>query len=510
MATTAEGARAGGPGGEEGRLARRSAFNFVGLGAANLFQFGMVVVLARRLGQHDAGVFFEGFAAIRLLSVVASLGLDVTAVRYVAMLRAQGDHSGAGAAIRLSLMLATALSVAAAAITFALAPQMAHAFGSADLTPVLRIMVLALPFVVGQMVLIGATRGTGGMRSFVIVDQVLDGVFRLGAITIALLLGTGLNGAAWGFTVGAVLTTTAAMIAARRIVREPLTGAPPRTVELLRFTGYQWGAALAGVGLLWADTLLLGLWRPPADVAVYSIVTRTVLFGMMFILPIGIAFQPVIARLYAIGDRGALASMYRFATKWSTLAGCPPLLFLAIFATPVIALLYPNSYTRGAWPMAILALAQTVNAATGPCGHMVTMVGRSDLVLGNSAAALIINLALNLALIPPYGMVGAGIAWGVSIVAWNLIRLYQAWRVLGMHPFGPWVGRTAISLAAFCVTAAAVRLALESQLPLVQIVAGAVASSAVLLAVMAATGLIERRDLTPAGARSLLVRDGPP
>ncbi|HVI38737.1 MAG TPA: hypothetical protein VM684_21030, partial [Gaiellales bacterium] len=71
-------------------------------------------------------------------------------------------------------------------------------------------------------------------------------------------------------------------------------------------------------------------------------------------------------------------------------------------------------------------------------------------------------------------------------------------------------GRTAISLAAFCVTAAAVRLALESQLPLVQIVAGAVASSAVLLAVMAATGVVERRDLTPAGARSLLARDGPP
>ena len=88
----ADGARAGRPGGEEGRLARRSAFNFVGLGAANAFQFGMVWVLARRLGQHDAGVFFEGFAAIRLLSVVASLGLDVTAVRYVAVHRAQGDH----------------------------------------------------------------------------------------------------------------------------------------------------------------------------------------------------------------------------------------------------------------------------------------------------------------------------------------------------------------------------------------------------------------------------------
>jgi O-antigen/teichoic acid export membrane protein len=216
--------------------------------------------------------------------------------------------------------------------------------------------------------------------------------------------------------------------------------------------------------------------------------------GMMFILPIGIAFQPVIARLYAIGDRAQLATMYRFATKWSTLAGTPPLIFLAMFATPVIALLYPHAYTRGAWPMALLAIGQTVNAATGPCGHMVTMVGRSDLVLGNSLAALVINIALNLALIPPYGLIGAGLAWGISIVAWNLIRLYQAWRVLHMHPFGPWTARAGVALAVFCAAAGAMRLALEGRPPLVQLVAGAVAAALAYGIVLRATGSIGSAD----------------
>ncbi len=94
----------------------------------------MVWVLARRLGQHDAGVFFEGFAAVRLLSVVAALGLDVTAVRYVATHRAHGDAGGAGAAIRLSLLLSGTLSLVAGAITFALASPIASAFG-AEISP---------------------------------------------------------------------------------------------------------------------------------------------------------------------------------------------------------------------------------------------------------------------------------------------------------------------------------------------------------------------------------------
>jgi O-antigen/teichoic acid export membrane protein len=355
-------------------------------------------------------------------------------------------------------------------------------------------MSLALPAVVLQMVLIGATRGTGAMRAFVWVDQIVDGALRVGLIAAALLLGWGLNGAAWAFTAAAVLTTVAAALAARRIVTEPLRGLRPQAFELIRFTGFQWGAALAGVGLLWADTLLLGLWRPPSDVAVYSIATRTVLVGMMFILPIGIAFQPVIARLYATGDREQLRTMYRFATKWSTLAGTPPLIFLAFFATPVIALLYPDSYTRGAWPLALLAIGQTVNAATGPCGHMVTMVGRSDLVLGNSVAALVINVALNVALIPPFGLVGAGLAWGISIVAWNLIRLYQAWRVLNMHPFGDWTARAGAALAVFCAAAGGMRLLLDGRPPLVQVVVGAIVAAAAYGLALRATGVVTRSD----------------
>src|SRR5438874_6250734 len=73
MATKEESAD-GGPsraGAESSLLARRSAFNFVGLASASALQFGLVVVLAAGLGKHDAGVFFEAFAALRLLSVLA-------------------------------------------------------------------------------------------------------------------------------------------------------------------------------------------------------------------------------------------------------------------------------------------------------------------------------------------------------------------------------------------------------------------------------------------------------
>src|SRR6478609_9655102 len=328
-------------------LVQRSAMNFVGLAAANAMQFALVLMIGRSLNQDAAGIFFEGFAAVRLLSVLAVLGLDVTAIRYVAVHRARGEHDRARAAVALSVLLAGGASIALAALGFALAP----------------------PAVTLQMVLIGATRGTGRMKTFVVVDQVADGVLRVALVAFALALGYGLDGTAVAFTIASYLTLAAAALAARGVTGTLRQAARVETGALVRFSANQWGASLAGVGLLWADTLLLGLWRPPADVAVYSIATRTVLFGMMFILPIGIAFQPQIGRLYALSDHAGLYRMYGFATKWSTIAGCPPLLFLTLFALPIVTLMYGPSYARGAWPLALLAIGQTVNAATGPCGH---------------------------------------------------------------------------------------------------------------------------------------------
>jgi O-antigen/teichoic acid export membrane protein len=487
-------------------LVQRSAVNFLGLAAANALQFALVLMIGRWLDQRAAGVFFEGFAAVRLLSVLAVLGLDVTAVRYVAVHRARGEHEHARAAVALSALLAGGASVAITALVFGLAPQLSTVFGAHDLRFVLRVMILSLPAVVLQMVLIGATRGTGRMKAYVVVDQITDGILRVGAVAIALALGTGLNGTAVAFTIASYATVAAAALAARGVTGTLRQALAVDSGDLIRFSANQWGASVAGVGLLWADTLLLGLWRPPADVAVYSIATRTVLFGMMFILPIGIAFQPQIGRLYALSDRAGLARMYAFATKWSTIAGCPPLLFLALFATPIVTLLYAPSYSRGAWPLALLAIGQTVNAATGPCGHVVTMIGRSDLVLKNSLAALVLNVVLNVVLIPPFGMVGAGVAWGVSIVAWNMYRLWQVHRVLEIQPFGPWTRPVAVALTAFVAVAAVLRLALEDAPAALTILGGAAGATIVYGAALVVASAFDDDDGFLPGPLARLVR----
>ncbi len=53
----------------------------------------------------------------------------------------------------------------------------------------------------------------------------------------------------------------------------------------------------------------------------------------------------------------------------------------------------------------------------------------------NTLATAAVNVGLNVALIPAYGMLGAAIAFASSTLVQNGLPLFQIWKDLDMHPF---------------------------------------------------------------------------
>src|SRR5690606_19822838 len=87
--------------------------------------------------------------------------------------------------------------------------------------------------------------------------------------------------------------------------------------------------------------------------------------------------------------------------------------------------------------MALRILSVTMLAATS-CGLVdvvLMMSGRSMVSLLNTVTALVINVGLDLLLIPRWDLTGAAIAWAAAIVANNVLPLVQVWTTMGFHPF---------------------------------------------------------------------------
>ena len=164
------------------------------------------------------------------------------------------------------------------------------------------------------------------------------------------------------------------------------------------------------------------------------------------------------------------------------LASWPMYLVFAIFPAVVLGI-FGSRYTAGAAALAVLSLAMLVNLGTGNVTVVLLMGGKSSWGAINTGAALIVNIGLNLLLIPHIGILGAAIAWGASIVVDNVAAMVELRWVLGLAVFGPGYGLVvAVTVGCFGIVGILARTLLGQTLPAlaVTLAVGGAAFAAVL------------------------------
>ena len=171
-----------------------------------------------------------------------------------------------------------------------------------------------------------------------------------------------------------------------------------------------------------------------------------------------------IAGLFARDERQAANSVYQAATLWSMIAAWPLYLFLAGFS-PVLMGVFGEGYDVATDVVLILSLTMLLATACGPVDSVLLMAGHSWLSLRNSTVALVVNVGLNVLLIPLYGISGAAIAWAVAILVRNVQPLFQVRRHLSMWPLTK--THALVGVGAVLCFGAADGVAALSDLPLV-------------------------------------------
>ena len=139
--------------------------------------------------------------------------------------------------------------------------------------------------------------------------------------------------------------------------------------------------------------------------------------------------------------------------------------------------------------LVILGITQLVAAACGQVDMVLITTGRSSWSLMNGLLAMVVNVGLDLLLIPRYGINGAAIGWAAAIGAANLMPLIQVARSVRLQPFGRGtIIACALCLASFGAVPLALRYLLGSGL-------GAIAAAMVAGGALLAVGLWRFRDV---------------
>jgi O-antigen/teichoic acid export membrane protein len=168
----------------------------------------------------------------------------------------------------------------------------------------------------------------------------------------------------------------------------------------------------------------------------------------------------------------------------------------------VTGVLYGARYASSATFLSILAVGYYAHAVLGFSGLTLMVHGRVRVLTGLNVLAIVFNLAVNLALIPRYGALGAAVGTTSTLLVYNALKQVALRRTTRIGLTAPGASRALVSIAA--MTAAIVAAApLVADRPALAVLV-AVAGSATV--VVAARALLDLGATFPELARLPVVR----
>jgi len=171
-----------------------------------------------------------------------------------------------------------------------------------------------------------------------------------------------------------------------------------------------------------SDAMLLGRFEGTAGVAAFRAVQPAAKLNQLVLSSFGLLFTPLAARLFARHDRDGINNMYWQTAIWIAVVSFPIFALTFSLAKPLTVLLYGTRYEQSATILALLSFGYYFNAALGQNGLTLKVYGKVRYVVVVNLLAAVVNVGINLLLIPRYGALGAAVGTCGTLIAFNILK----------------------------------------------------------------------------------------
>jgi O-antigen/teichoic acid export membrane protein len=493
-------------------IARNTLFAVATQATTAAFTAALTLYLVRALGPDDYGVFALALGIGTALTILADFGVTPSAARFIAERRT--DRYAVRAILANAAMLKVAAVIPLAVALAALAGPLADAYGNEDLAAPLRLMALALAgqtmFALYREAFVALGRLSLTWRSVLLESAIEAG------LSVALVAGgAGAAGAmlgrATGYGVGALVAAYALW---RFLSHMPPAGSADREMEGVRRRTL---AAYAGVVFLidvaftlfeQVDVILIGAIIGTTAVGVFEAPLRLTIFLGYGGQALALAIAPRLARRGA-PDVSAFVSGARILIVLQAALVAP----ILVWAEPIVDLVLGPDYGESAAVLRALAPFVFLSGLGTYVTITVNYLGEARRRVPLAIVTVLLNAAIDVALLPSIGVIGGAIATDVSFALFAAGHFWICRTALDV-PLRPLALTLARCLVAVVATAGVLALFGTSSLSAVEWIAGGAAGSAAYLASLGLLGEISRSELARArealsALRSRLGQGGP-
>lgn len=409
-------------------VASNAAIGLVGAISGGGLVFVNEILAARFLGVEYYGLYGIAFALAKAGEILSMFGLRVGVLHFLPIQRSERRADLVAGTIYAAHLLPIVMGGLLGFLLWMLAPLVSDlVFDDAQAAPYIRMIAFAVPFMSLSEIQGNITRGFGHAAYYVLIRNIVAPV-AFGCMVLA--LGSmdapkeWITGALSGSYLLAFIVGSGTVA---HVARQALFRVRP-VMQLRQLYRYSFPILLNTffytiIG--WTDLIMVGGYLSAADAGLYRACMQVVIVFEIVAVAFNAATSHVYPVLTKLSQHDELGKIYRNVVVWASILSLIAFLVIAFNAAGILAVLGPT-FPVAAPALIILAFGQFTRSALGSGGFLLVVSGRQTVETVNAVVAAIANVALNLLMIPAFGIVGAAIATTASLVLLNAMRAFEA------------------------------------------------------------------------------------
>lgn len=431
------------------RLFRGASIVFFGLVLELGLAFVVKLLLARFFGRTGYGAISIGMTVMATVSTISLLGLHTGVGRY---LPRYDDHKRRRGVLVSAFSMVLPVSVVAGAACFWFADLLAaQVFKDASLIPIIEAFSLIIPVNATILMTVGVMQGQEQSAPKVVIQNLGLPLSKFTVVGIGLAVGAATVSISWGYLIayGAVSVLCLYYLFSQTPLFQR-TEITPMYGELTSFSLPLLVSATMGLVLNSLDVFILGYVGTTGDVGVYKVVYPLAKLLTVSLGAFGFILLPILSEYHNRGALEQMGSVYRLASKWILIISLPIFFVYLFIPQEIITISFSAEYNEGWKALSVLGIGFLCHAIAGPNIDTLISLGKTRLVMLDNMTTAMVNIGLNLVLIPQYNYLGAAVATTISFFLLNLLSTVQLYRSVGVHP----VSRVGVRLTIISVVLA--------------------------------------------------------
>jgi O-antigen/teichoic acid export membrane protein len=415
------------------RQIRGSSLMLVGRTLSMAVNAVVQIYIVRYLAKPEYGAFALALSIVSMGEVLVSLGMDKAIARFVPIYQEHRDYNKMFGTIILTLGTMLSLGLALVLLVYGFQGFFVQLFTKDQdqqlTTALLLILIVLSPVQALDDLMVGLFAVFVGARSIFFRRHVLAPGLKL-AVVAALILGnSNVYFLAVGYLAAGVLGVGICTVLLLRIMHQKgifehfdLRSIKMPVAELFAFSIPLLSTDLLYQAMNSMDAVLLGHFRGAVDIAAFRSVQSAAGLNQLAMMSFQTLFTPLAARMFARKDDAGINDLYWQTAVWMAIISFPIFAMTFSLAQPLTVLLFTKKYADSAPILALLSLGYYFSTALGFNGLTIRVFGKMRYVVVINILAALVNLSINLLLIPMYGAIGAAIGTCGTMIVHNILK----------------------------------------------------------------------------------------